>query len=78
MDIPIIGPSSHAPLEPTPGDINVPALARDMQETTSTFASNLQKALDDPHLSSQPSFLQSVQENIQQLQSLIEKANLLR
>jgi hypothetical protein len=78
MDIPIIGPSSRAPLEPTPGDINVPALARDMQESTSAFADHLQKALDDPHLSSQASFLQSVKENIQQLQTLIEKANLLR
>ena len=78
MDIPIIGPSGSAPLEPTPSDTNVPSLARAMQERTAQFADHLQKAIDDPHLSSQASFLQNVKENIEQLQKLIEKANLLR
>lgn len=70
-----IGSSTPAPL---PSSTNVPALSQQMQTQTATLADQLQKVTEDPSLSEDPSFLERLAKNTDQLNKTVEQANLIR
>jgi hypothetical protein len=70
-------PSSHAHMPP-PAALNVPLLAKQMQEQTLTLAGQLQKILEDPSLSAQETFLREVTTNGSQLNKTVEQSLLIR
>jgi hypothetical protein len=71
-------PIGSSPHTPAPASTNVPALAQQMRIQASLLAEQLQKALDDPSLSEQASFLKEVANNGSQLNQTVEQANLIR
>ncbi|MBS0605064.1 MAG: hypothetical protein JSS60_08550 [Verrucomicrobia bacterium] len=79
MTTPIGGPSPSQPLpQASSASPNVPQLAQQMQTQATILAEQLQKALDDPSLSTQPSFLQEVTSNGNHLNQTVEQAILVR
>jgi hypothetical protein len=74
-----IGPSHHAPLQPShPLSENIQLLAEKMGTQAKTFAEHLQKILDDPSLTAQEAFLQEMTANGNQLNHTVEQAILVR
>lgn len=74
-----IGPSY--PLTPSQAastTANVPLIAKQMQVQVLTMAENLQKILDDPSLSEQPSFLKKIADDTAHLNQAVEQAVKLR
>jgi hypothetical protein len=72
-----IGPSHNLPprIPPSP---DVPALAKKLQDDITHFAGLLEQNLEDPSLSEQSSFLQSMKEALSSLRQIVEKALTLR
>jgi hypothetical protein len=74
-----IGPSPHAPLQPShPPSENIQLLAEKMGTQAQAFAEKLQKLLEDPSLTGLESFLQELAANGIQLNHTVEQANLVR
>ena len=74
-----IGPSSHLPPPQTsPATANVPALVQQMQEQVLAVAENLQKILEDPSITEQPTFLQKMTNDASHLNRTVEQAINLR
>jgi hypothetical protein len=73
-----IGPSLP-PSQPAPAaTTNVPVLAKQMQTQVLTMADHLQKILEDPSLSEQPTFLQKMSEDGSHLNQTVEQATQMR
>lgn len=74
-----VGPSHHLPPpQSTPATANVPALVKQMQEQVLAIAENLQKILEDPSITEQPSFLQKMTDDGSRLNTTVEQAIKLR
>ncbi len=67
------------PAHPVPKALpNVPALSKQMQDQVLTLASQLQKILDDPTLTTQQTFLNGFASNTSHLNRTVDQALLVR
>ena len=74
-----IGPSYNLPPPSAPAaTTDVPALAKQMQTHVAVLSDSLQKVLEDPSLSEQPSFLQKMSEDVFHLNQAVEQAIKMR